>query len=71
MGEKSQILYFEAFKKSKTQRKILKKKPNVIVYILESVGSKQLLSSLNGRADKSLTPNIALLQRKGITFENV
>ena len=45
--------------------------PNIIIYTLESVGSKNLLSPTDGYADKEITPNIASLQEHGITFQNV
>jgi arylsulfatase A-like enzyme len=47
-----------------------KKKKNVIVYIVESVGSKQLLGK-DGVADPALTPNIAKLQQESVTFNKI
>jgi len=68
--------YFEKKKNDKNSllknnNKKKKKMPNIIIYTLESVGSKNLLSPTDGYADKEITPNIASLQEHGITFQNV
>ena len=46
------------------------KKKNVVVYIMESVGSKQLLGK-DGIADPALAPNFAQLQKNSVTFNKI
>eukprot|EP00947_MAST-08B_sp_MAST-8B-sp1_P001750 g1750.t1 len=47
--------------------------PNVVFFVLESVGSKQVLPGRGGVADPSVTPNVAALQNMpgSVTFRNV
>lgn len=63
---KSKPVHFQEYTK---QQKNLTEKPNILYFVLESVGAYNLL--LNGSLDASLTPNLIQWQKNSLLFNRV